>query len=383
MNILVICHYGLYQKPESSFVHNQVKEYVNLGHRVRVIVPVAVGKSAWDLGKLSSAPYCLDGVDIHPIRYLSVSNYGKPWFNTFMAVNAIRFNLRKLLKNFSVDVIHAHTIGFDSEIGAYFKKITRAPLIVTTHGSDTTIPIEKGQIDRMKAFCDVADTIVAVSTSLANILRRCKTQVPISVILNGFAISKLTSCTDRLPFSFIQVGYLQSQKRIDVTLEAFAQIKKDYPQSILTIIGEGPQREELEMLCRKLEITGAVRFLGKVSNREVLKEMSRHQFFVMPSVNEGFGIVYLEAMASGCITIGTENEGISDLIVNGVNGFLVPPDNPEAISKVIVWCVKNTEEANDIAKRGQMEAMNLTWEKNARQMIKVMQSIMVSGSSFR
>ena len=97
--------------------------------------------------------------------------------------------------------------------------------------------------------------------------------------------------------------------------------------------------------------------------------MGSSQFFVMPSVQEGFGIVYLEAMACGCIAIGTEGEGIADLIVSGENGFLVPPDQPETIAKTILRCLKHPKEASAIAERGRQAAKGLTWEKNAMQYI--------------
>ena len=93
--------------------------------------------------------------------------------------------------------------------------------------------------------------------------------------------------------------------------------------------------------------------------------MARTQFFCMPSVREGFGIVYLEAMASGCLTMGTRGEGVADLIENGKNGFLVPPEEPAAIAELIEWSLAHPEEAAAIAARGRQDALSLTWETNA------------------
>ena len=94
--------------------------------------------------------------------------------------------------------------------------------------------------------------------------------------------------------------------------------------------------------------------------------MGRHQYFVMPSVREGFGIVYLEAMANGCITIGTQNEGIADLIRDGYNGFLVPPEDPDAICRVVDWCHCHPAQTQELVRQGVEDARGLTWEKNAR-----------------
>ena len=159
------------------------------------------------------------------------------------------------------------------------------------------------------------------------------------------------------------------QKHFDTTLHAFAQLKMKYPTACFTIIGQGGERGLLESLAEDLGVRGSVRFMGQMPNEVVMSEMAKAQFFCMPSVREGFGIVYLEAMASGCITIGTEGEGVADLIENGKNGFLVPPEDPDAIVRVIEWCLEHSEESESIAQQGRRDALSLTWECNAAQYI--------------
>ena len=122
-------------------------------------------------------------------------------------------------------------------------------------------------------------------------------------------------------------------------------------------------------LCADKGVSDSVHFIGQLPNEKVLAHMACAQFFCMPSVREGFGIVYLEAMASGCITIGTEGEGITDLIEHGKNGFLVPPASPEAIVQVIEWCLVHPQAADAIAQRGKQDVMALTWEANAKKYI--------------
>lgn len=366
MNILTVCHFGLYQTPSASFVHAQMREYAALGHRVRVLIPIAWGKKDWDGSAVGSKRRVLDGVELIPLRYLSLSGYGERGFNTRSALWALRCALKRLLRSFVPDVIHAHTLGFDSSIGAWLKARLNVPLVVTTHGSDSSIPLEKGEYVRMKSLCDEADHIVAVSSVLGEKLRKCGTDTPITTILNGFILQHLPTAQEKQPLSFIQVGNLQKQKRFDVTIRAFAAIRAAHPEATLTIIGHGGEREALQALCQELQIADAVRFLGQIDNREVLSEMAKHQFFVMPSVREGFGIVYLEAMACGCITVGTEGEGISDVIVSGENGFLVPADTPDAIVQVAEHCINDPQAAANIAQWGSYAARQLTWQANAQ-----------------
>ena len=87
----------------------------------------------------------------------------------------------------------------------------------------------------------------------------------------------------------------------------------------LTVIGDGPGRRQLE------KIDASVKFTGALSHEEVMKKMREADVFVLPSVGETFGMVYLEAMAAGCITVGTKGDGIDGIIKDGENGFLVYP----------------------------------------------------------
>lgn len=375
MNNLVICHYGMYQDFTFSFVHAQAKAYAALGCQVRVIVPIAWGKRDWRGSRFGQQAFSRDGVDIFPVRYLSLSKYGVDGFNTRRAIAAVARQYKRILADFTPDIIHAHTLGFDSGIGAWMKTKLGCPLIVTTHGPEESIPYEQGWLNWICEKASCADTVVAVSSVLANKIRASGTATPVRTILNGFALDAMPEKSEKVSCSVIQVGHLIAQKRVDITLRAFARFHAAHPSATLTVIGQGSERAGLETLCAQLGIAQAVRFTGQLPNRDVLAEMARAQFFCMPSVREGFGIVYLEAMANGCITIGTEGEGIADLIVNEKNGFLVPPDHPDAIAEVMEWCLAHHGEAEVIAEQGRQDAMGLTWERNAAAYIQLFQSL--------
>ena len=79
----------------------------------------------------------------------------------------------------------------------------------------------------------------------------------------------------------------------------------------------------------------------------------------------------MEAIASGCITIGTEGEGVADLIENGKNGVLVPPEDPKASVRAISWCIEHPNDVAAIAEQGIQDARELTWKKNAETYIKL------------
>lgn len=369
MNILVVCHYGLYENLSFSFVHNQIREFAKLGHRVRVIVPNGWGKSGRDGKKIGKALHIsqTDGVELYDLRYLTLSAYGEKGFNTRRAIDAIQFHWKILFRDFQPDVIHAHTLGFDSDIGAWLKNKFSCPLVVTTHGSDTAGPLQQGQTEILCAACNKADRIIAVSSALAQTLRSCGTVTPIDAIVNGFIPRQVPKNNQRLPLRMIQVGHLIPSKRVNITIQAFATLQKKHPEMELCVIGRGTLRQELEALCQSLGVSDQVHFLGQIPNDAVFQELCQSAFFVMASKPEGFGIVYLEAMAAGCITVGTQGEGIADVIHSGENGFLVPVDDPDAIVRVIEDCLADPQNSAALAVAGQTAARTLTWETNAKQ----------------
>lgn len=382
MKILVVAHYQNDGSPCAIFVHDQVKALRAAGNEVRVIVPIAIGKS--DLKHKRFTPAVrkdvIDDIPFVFVRFLSASKYGNRNFNAKTATLALQMNLQAVLEDFSPDIIHAHTLGFDSKLGAFLKKTTGCPLTVTTHGSDTTIPYLNGETEYLKQTVEGVDRIVAVSTKLKNYLLDCGITIPIRVILNGFnaafssteksrgfaaLVESQTQPLEEQTITINQTGSLIDQKKVDITIRAFAELKKQYKHARLVIVGEGPKKEELIRLAQELDVADSVVFKGQLPNKLVLAEMEQAHFFVMPSVNEGFGIVYLEAMASGCIAIGTRGEGIADMIVDGENGFLVGANQYMEVKNAMQWCLENTREAAEIARAGCKRALEMTWEKNA------------------
>lgn len=368
MKILIVCHVGMYQDLSSSFVHAQAEAYAAQGHTVRAVILNPAGKADRFGHRLFPTVTVgnADGVEMVNMRFISLSNLGEKGGNAFFAKQSAWMHFSKIFSEFQPDVIHAHTLGSASALGVWLKKRLHCPLVVTTHGSDTAVRIEQGRAAELKPLCDGADRVVAVSSALAAKLKTCGTKTPVEVILNGFRIRSLPAVSEeRARCAVVQVGHLIKQKHFDVTLRAFARLKKEYPAAQFTVVGQGSERETLEALADELGVSESVHFLGQLPNEAVLAEMSKAQFFCMPSVREGFGIVYLEAMASGCVAIGTEGEGIADLIESGKNGFLVPPEDSEAIWQVMQRCLQHPAEAEAIAARGRKDALSLTWEKNA------------------
>lgn len=377
MNILVVCNYDLYQNLTYSFVHSQIREYAALGHRVRVIIPVAMGKKARN-GKRFDKPLLIsqaDGVEMYDLRFASLGKYGRKTFNQSSAFATVRLLWNRLLRDFQPDVIHAHTFGMDSQMGAMIKKRLGCPLVVTTHGSDTTVLVNEGRFAELRHYCENVDIVVAVSKALEGRLRRCGTQTEIRTIHNGYNNEGILHNAEKVSCSCLQVSNLIELKQVPVTIRAFEKIYRQYPQARLTIIGRGPERGALEKLCNDLQISDVVTFTGQLQHPEVMERMSKTQFYIMPSVREGLPVSYLEAMGMGCVAVGTATEGISEIIDHEVNGFLVQPGDYDAIANHVCSCIENPAKASGIAAEGNMTAQQLTWRHNAQKLLDVFQEL--------
>ncbi len=133
---------------------------------------------------------------------------------------------------------------------------------------------------------------------------------------------------------FVFLGSLYKLKRVNDTISALAEVfgKNEFE---FNVIGDGAEKNSLKSLANSLEVNKYVHFLGRKNRNEAQKIISNSDVFVMVSAHEAFGLVYIEAMAKGCITIGTKGQGIDGIIKHGVNGFLCESKNPKALAHLI------------------------------------------------
>lgn len=132
----------------------------------------------------------------------------------------------------------------------------------------------------------------------------------------------------------------------------------------LTFVGDGPERKKLESFIKANNLESKVKLVGKIPREIITKHLDESDIFAMASRGEAFGLVYLEAMARGCITIASRNEGIDGVIKDNVNGYLVEAGNIDEISDVLKRiCSFTSNERKAIALAGYETASNMT-DKN-------------------
>ncbi|MFH1201748.1 MAG: glycosyltransferase family 4 protein [Candidatus Omnitrophota bacterium] len=144
------------------------------------------------------------------------------------------------------------------------------------------------------------------------------------------------------------VGRLEPVKGHIYFWEAMKEIIRQFPQAKALIVGDGSLKKELENAARKLNIFNVVNFLGE--REDVIEIISISDLIALPSLNEGFGLVLLEAGILGKPVVATKVGGIPEVVLDKITGILVPPKDSYALAEAIIGLLKDRELYNDMAK---------------------------------
>lgn len=173
----------------------------------------------------------------------------------------------------------------------------------------------------------------------------------------------------------VGMGRLEPQKGFDLLLQAFAPLKDKYPEWNLIVLGEGALRRDLEVMARGLGLTGRVTFAGRIKNPDVI--LRQGDIFVLSSRYEGFPNALTEAMAVGLPVISFDcRSGPREIIEDGTNGLLVPPEDVQALTGAMERLMKDREErvrlgkrAMDITERFGIERVLGMWEALLKELV--------------
>lgn len=143
---------------------------------------------------------------------------------------------------------------------------------------------------------------------------------------------------DSEKFTILSVCRFYPRKRLDMLLRAAGLLRKKIPELEIRMVGNGPERVRLRSICAELDLGPVVRWVGDASKSTLAEEYNRCEVFCLPSVQEGFGIVFLEAMAAGKPIVAARAAAVPEVVRNGL---LVEPDNPEALAEAILQLYRN------------------------------------------
>jgi len=269
------------------------------------------------------------------IYYHEVSVPKYPLFDFPPYETALASTLVNVIKNNNLDVLHVH-YAIPHASSAYFarqmlKKQGRdIPFITTLHGTDITLVGKDSTYGCVVTFSiNESDAITAVSENLKDeTLKSFPIEKEIQVIPN-FVDAHRFRKTNKEHFKkmlapsgeriLAHVSNFRKVKRVEDVLEVFQRVRSAIPSKLL-MIGDGPERQHAEDLCRKLGVCNDIRFLGKQDQMEEILNIT--DLFLLPSQYESFGLAALEAMACGVPVISSNAGGLPEININGKTGFL-------------------------------------------------------------
>ena len=286
---------------------------------------------------------CYPGAIVPRIREKKVRGLLVPWL--FVSLWVHLFKMRK-----SYDIVQANWLIPQGIVQSFLKK----PYIVTGHGADVT-SLNRGLLKKLKKRClKNAWGVTAVSRPLMDVLDGIYKNGNQAVISMGCDTS-LFGRQYREENYFGQgnqkvllfVGRLAEKKGVCYAIEALRNVE----DAMLVIAGDGPLREELQRQADKVmrETGKKIVFLGAKTHEELKKIYASADLFVMPSITakdgdkEGFGLVILEAFASGLPIVASRSGGITDIVKDGVNGFLVEEKDAGGMAEQIDRLLKDEE----------------------------------------
>lgn len=248
------------------------------------------------------------------------------------------------------DIIHAQFYSIGA-IAAVLKKRYKVPFVITEHSSKLNTDLQNiSQLDLnlAKSAYQCADKLIAVSHALAANLKN-NFQVEATVIPNIVDVSQF-QYVERTPkddFTFISVGNLVKIKGFDQLLEAFAKAFKADNAVKLSIVGDGPELENLQNTVTRLNLNGKVSLLRTIGRNRIKSFYQEGDAFVLASHSETFGVVFIEAMATGLPVIATSCGGPNDIVTENA-GYLIPVDDRQALVSALQAMRNNAYNFNSL-----------------------------------
>lgn len=331
------------------FVAEQVRATVGLV-RWSVVAPVPYVPKA--LAAALGEPYVrgadvVDGVTVRRPRYLvaprRLTHALVPAAIAVAAIPAFDDARREVDAGF----VHAHELFTGG--GAARRLCARAglPFVVTVHGQDLYSNLGRPSWRReLERAAEAAAAIVCVSSRLATdvVDHLGADPAKVAVVPNTYDADRFCEVerTRGEGVRFVSVGRLVPEKGHDVLLEAFARVAGEIPGARLTIVGDGVRRTALESQAASLGIGDRVRFTGALAGDDLAAELAGADVFVLPSRSEGFGVVLVEALATGMPVVATRCGGPEDIVADDM-GLLVEPGEPDALARGMLAVAERLE----------------------------------------
>ena len=299
-----------------------------------------------------SYPVRLDFLEMN-IHFHEVHVEEYPLFHYQPYELALSSKMAYVVKTYNIDILHVHYAIPHAYAGYMAKQMLKregieVPMITTLHGTDITLVGNHPTYKEAVTFSiNESDVVTSVSESLKrDTLRLFNVNKDIKVIPNFIALKKdksISPCKRTVmatPDEVIvtHISNFRKVKRVDDVVKVFYGIQQQLPAKLI-MVGDGPEREIADQLCKDLGIKEKVLFLGNTS--DIDRILCFTDLFILPSESESFGLSALEAMAVGVPVVSSNAGGLSEVNQEGVSGYLCSIGDVQTMAKKAIYILKN------------------------------------------
>lgn len=303
------------------------------------------------------------------VHYHEVNVPEYPLFHYQPYELALSSKLVDMVKLHKIEVLHVH-YAIPHAYAAYMaKKMLQEegidlPIVTTLHGTDITLvgshPFYKSavtfSINKSDAVTSVSQNLKEDTIRLFNIKRNIDVVpnfIDLSKYKHSYADCQREMMADADEKIITHISNFRPVKRIDDIINIFYNIQKEIPAKLM-MVGDGPEKEPAEQLCKKLGIEDKVVFFGK--SNEIDKILCFSDLFLLPSETESFGLAALEAMACGVPVISSNTGGIPEVNKHGISGFLSNVGDVEDMTKNALYILQNEDVLKTFKTNARIEA---------------------------
>ncbi len=304
----------------------------------------------------------LDGLDVRYVRFLAPprpSSYGRwgAW-----AAGPLAVALARLRRTFAFELVHAH---YAVPAGDAVRRARIAqPLVVSEHGGDLFYTAQRSAAGREAVRRTFAHAQLVLANS-QGIERRCREiGARATRVVHLGADVETPAPTPCARPTIVTVGHLVARKRHADVIRALWLLRDRHPELRYLIVGDGPEREALERLAHDLGLADRVELVGQRPHAEAVALARGATIFVMPSVDEAFGVAYVEAMAGGIPAIGARDEpGPEEIMRVGGGLRVVAPGDIEELAAEIAFMLDDADWRRVIGREAAQTAAQFTWAR--------------------
>lgn len=287
----------------------------------------------------------------HEVQVPTYPLFDYPPYETALASTMV-----DVIKNYHLDLLHVHYAIPHASAAYMAKQILQKeginiPVITTLHGTDITL------VGRDKTYAPVvtfsinqSDAITAVSENLKEeTLKHFKIEKNIEVIVNFVDVERF----NKKPIDafrkaiapagekiLLHASNFRKIKRVEDVIKIFSNVRKETPAKLL-LVGDGPERNSIEDLCRELNVHDDILFVGKQEQMEDIFSIA--DVFLLTSEYESFGLVALEAMAARVPVVSTNAGGLGEINIHGKTGYLSNIGDIDSMSKQVLSILANAD----------------------------------------